>query len=175
MRYKSNGFVGMHLWEEKAVIEYIVKAYVLHEDLTEPQLFLLAKSLRIVTDNQEFTQTTLNQLLDFFYLTLHFEPIEFQEHPEKGFLWGGWYDFTTKDRNLTAKRLSNRKKKRRQHIDEVWYREYNESFDWESMRDPEKTRENTKELMKRDLGAERVKDITDGRDPRSAVIVPFKK
>lgn len=173
MRYKGD-FIGLLLKEERVVIDYIIRAYSKYASLSEPQIYNLDKSLRIIADNQEFTKVTFDKLLDLFYYTLHFDPIAFHTHPKNGYFWGGWYEIPSSNRDLAAKKLSNRIKKRRRFIDDSWYREFNESFDWETLVDKDESKKAAKEGIKNALGS-RSGEISDGRDPRSAVVVPFSK
>ena len=140
MRYKRNGFVGMHLREERQVIAYIIKAYTYPNLLSDQQQFLLDNALRIIANNQEFKVTTLNSLLDIFYFTLSLPPLDFQNDKNGKYQTSGWYDIPTKDRDAAAKRLSNRLLKRRRFIDDSWYEEFHESFDWELLQVKDKER-----------------------------------
>lgn len=174
MKYKGD-FVGLQLKEEKALIRYIVNAYTYHKSLSEPQLFLLGKSLRIMSDNQEFKRTTLDELLALFYNKLQFDHLSFQgEGKRGGFLWGGWYDIPKNNPEIAAKRLKNRIIKRRRNIDAAWFHEFDETFDWQSLHGLEQCKESSKELIKKSLGG-RVEEIAKDRDPESAVIIPFNK
>ena len=179
MRYKSNGFVGLHLKEEDALIDYIVKAYTLHEYLAESELYTIDKSFRVIVDNQEFTIDTFKKLIGVLYLKLNFEPINFQNDKSGRYLTSGWYDFNPEgDIKKATKRLRTRRLRRRRRVDSAWYREFDESFDWETLskyQSIEEKNERSKERAKRALGPELVDGLREDRDPGSAVIVPFNR
>lgn len=173
MRYKGK-FIGLNLKEERALIGLIIKAFTKYSSLTEEQQYTLKKSFEVITKNQEFTKKTFDQLLNVLYFVLYFKPIDFHRDAA-GHKSGGWYTIPKGNPIFASKRLNNRLSKRRNYIDDAWENEFQESFDWEAAEIKKETKRNAKEVIKEILGPDGVKKISDSRDPRSAVIVPFKK
>ena len=53
MRYKNHDFIGLHLKEDKQIIEYLVRALGSHITITEQDEYLVHKALRLMLDNKE--------------------------------------------------------------------------------------------------------------------------
>ena len=168
MRYIGD-FVKNTLKEERVLIEYLVKAFARYDSLPENQQHVLQKAFQVIADNQEFKRSTFDKLLNIFYYTLNMPPLPFEAKPR------GSRFVIPADRTKAAKKLNSRINKRKRMIDDAWDREFDESFDWQSTVDQEASKERAKEAMREALGPDRIRDISDGRDPRSAVILPFGK